>query len=279
MNTTTCKLKVVGTVLWLVLGAPCLAQDVTCSSAIGAVEIDGNVDIAVPCELNGTEIEGNVRLFAGGSLVATRIVVDGNIDAESADFVDIRNSEIDGKLKLDEMVGDVSRIQDSSIGNDLEIKDSRSRFEVLRNFVDDDVKVNENSGAVLIVDNIIDGDLECRKNSPEPEGANNDVGGNEKNQCRELQAPSIPDDPVEPPQDPPPAPDDPVEPPPDPPPPAEPPTPPPADAPVNDGGDLGLNPPNTINTGTGGGATLGPAMLLMLVIAWMRAAARRRPPA
>ena len=251
----TSRFKLLISSLSVLCCAPVLAQDVNCSGTINADEIDGNVDIAQPCEIYGTEIEGNIRLFAGGSLVANNIVVDGNIDAEDADYVDIRNSEIDGKLQLDEMVGDFSRIQDSSIGDDLEIKDSRSRFEVLRNFVEDDLKVNENSGAVLIVDNIVDGDLECRRNSPEPEGANNDVGGNQKNQCRQLQAPQLPDDPVEPPSEPPP---------------------PPPDEPVNGGGGVGLTPPDAINTGTGGGAALAPWSLLFLLSAVAATVNRRR---
>ncbi len=201
----------------LLLTQPALSDDLNCQSVIGAVEIDDNIVIAAPCTLNGTTVDGNIKIFSGGSLTATGAVIDGNIEADTADFVAILDSEVDGKIELESMVGDLSYVRDSLVEGKLKLKENRSRIEVQGNYIGDDLEVDKNVGGVFIGDNIVEGDLECKSNKPAPVGDNNFVSGKTKNQCRDLEAPEVAEDPepgkepVEPPAD-----ADPVEPPEDP---------------------------------------------------------------
>jgi hypothetical protein len=169
------------------LSTPVRADDVHCPLHLGNVTIDGNVLIAAPCELDGTIVKGNVHLYSGGSLVATGVRVNGNIQAERADFVDVTTSTIGGSVQLDELVGDLSVIEGSEIGGSVQLKANRSRLEVLDSEVGADVQAFDNTGGVLILGNVIDGNLQCKSNSPAPVGGSNRVGGNKEDQCANLQ--------------------------------------------------------------------------------------------
>lgn len=163
------------------------ADDVHCPPHLGPVTIDGNVLIAAACQLEGTRVKGNVLLYTGGSLIATDASINGNIQAENADFIDVLNSRVGGNIQLDNMVGDLSRVDRSRIGGSIQLKDNRSRLEVLENTVIGDVQAFDNSGGVVIADNTIDGNLQCKSNNPAPAGGGNRVGGNREDQCANLQ--------------------------------------------------------------------------------------------
>ncbi|MGI9260686.1 MAG: hypothetical protein ACR2QR_01550 [Woeseiaceae bacterium] len=270
----------------LMLAQPALGDDVNCQSVIGEETIDDNIVIAAPCTLNGTTVEGNIRIFAGGSLTATGAIIDGNIEADTADFVAILNSEVDGKIELESMVGDLSYVRDSLVDGKLKLKKNRSRLEVQGNYIDNDLEVDKNTGGVFIGDNIIEGDLECENNSPPPIGDNNFVSGKTKDQCRDLEAPEIAEDPEpgeqpgEEPEEPPGDTDT-----------GEPPETasegdPPADSGNNDEPPVdvdvavdplptNLTPPGQLNTGTGGGGSAGPALVSMLVAICLLRSRRR----
>ncbi|MGH8131544.1 MAG: hypothetical protein ACRES3_11885 [Steroidobacteraceae bacterium] len=188
------------------LAAP--ADDVHCPPFIGNVTIDGNVLIAAPCRLDGTTVKGNVHLYAGGSLISrvgTRI--EGSIQAENSDFVDIADTHVNGNIQLDNLVGDRSIVNRSTIGGSIQLKSNRSRLEVLSNIVNSDVQAFSNAGGVLIADNVIDGNLQCKSNDPAPAGGNNQVQGNKEDHCANLQPEDAAPAPAQPPAPaPPPAP-------------------------------------------------------------------------
>lgn len=75
-----------------------LADDVNCPPDLGAVTIDGNVLVAAPCRLDGTTVKGNAHLYAGGSLIARNADIDGNIQAENADYIDVVDSFVNGSI-------------------------------------------------------------------------------------------------------------------------------------------------------------------------------------
>ena len=180
------------TLLALLLAPATRAGTIHCDGEFGEVELDGNLAIAQPCVLRGTEVDGNVKLYEGGSLVAIDAEIDGNLDGKSANYVKIQNSRIDGNLKLDELVGDESRISDSTIDGNVSLKKNRSRIELRRNYVDSNVDVRDNRGELNITDNVIDGNLKCDKNDPAPIVRNNSVSGNKEKQCKDSQPASSP---------------------------------------------------------------------------------------
>lgn len=168
--------------------APALADDVHCPPHLGRVVVDGNVLIVAACRLEGTTVKGNVHLYSGGSLIAVDASIDGNIQAERADFIDVTSSAVGGSVQLDEMVGDVSRVELAKIGGSVQLKSNRSRLEVVDSDIGADVQAFSNSGGVLITGNTIDGNLQCKSNQPQPMGGNNRVHGNEEDQCANLQS-------------------------------------------------------------------------------------------
>ena len=263
------------TLLALLLAPATRAGTIHCDGEFGEVELDGNLAIAQPCVLRGTEVDGNVKLYEGGSLVAIDAEIDGNLDGKSANYVKIQNSRIDGNLKLDELVGDESRISDSTIDGNVSLKKNRSRIELRRNYVDSNVDVRDNRGELNITDNVIDGNLKCDKNDPAPIVRNNSVSGNKEKQCKDSQPASSPTGPnddaaedngqdddavVDNGQD-----DDSIG---------------VDDSVSNDGGtDVVTNdPPFELNSGTGGGASMDPlfAAILVALILFGRISERRQ---
>src|ERR671913_77074 len=79
-------------------------QDADCVGNLGAVTVHGNLNIAMRCRLAGTQIRGNVTLFAGGSLTARDARIFGNVEGRRANFVDIDDSTLEGNLRLEEVV-------------------------------------------------------------------------------------------------------------------------------------------------------------------------------
>jgi cytoskeletal protein CcmA (bactofilin family) len=168
--------------------ATALAGDVHCPPHLGRVVVDGNVLVAAPCRLEGTTVKGNVHLYSGGSLIAVDANIDGNIQAERADFVDVSSTAVGGSVQLDEMVGDVSRVERTTVGGSIQLEGNRSRLEVLDSEIGADVQAFSNTGGVLIAGNTIDGNLQCKSNQPQPVGGSNRVHGNKEDQCANLQA-------------------------------------------------------------------------------------------
>ncbi len=168
------------------LGGAAHAEDVYCPPDLGAVTIDGNVLITAACRMEGTTVEGNILLYAGGSLVARGLDVDGNVQGEDADYVDIMESSIDGSVQLERLVGDASNLTSNLVNGNIQLDDNRTRLEVLDNTVGGDIQAFDNSGGVVIADNVVDGNLQCKANAPAPVGSNNRVSGNMEDQCADL---------------------------------------------------------------------------------------------
>ena len=162
------------------------AQDSHCLGSLGKVEVRGNLDITARCQLTGTDIRGNVTLFAGGSLLASDVNIRGNLDASRADFVVIEGSEIDGNVNLNELVGDQSSLESNEISGNTSLTSNRSALEILNNDIGGNVRATGNAGGVSISGNAIDGQLECSGNAPAPTGLGNRVEKQPKGQCQNL---------------------------------------------------------------------------------------------
>jgi len=233
------------------------------------VIVNGDIQIATSCELTGTEVRGNVTLFAGGSLIAREVRIRGNLVGSRADFVDVERSRVDGDLKLEELVGDVSSIELTHIRGGLLLASNRSRLEILNNEIDGDLQATGNTGGLLIAGNAIDDDLRCAGNAPVPVGIGNRVDGKSEGQCENLRPEAPPSAPPPPP--PAPSPQPPAAPP-SPPPPAATPSPPSTPAPNES------TPPTVTlepdDGGAGAGAMGWPALLLLPLLVWRRFARR-----
>jgi hypothetical protein len=275
-----------GTIALCLHAYPASAQEPRCQ---GASQIAGNLAIAGRCELEDTEIRGNVTLFAGGSLTGRDVRIRGNLEGSRADFVNLDRSRIDGNVNLQEFVGDLTSIETTEIRGDIQLSSNRSRLELLNNDIRGDMLARNNTGGVLISGNDFNDDLACTGNSPAPVGVGNRVDGDREGQCETLRAeapaptppPATPPPATPPPATPPPTTPPPATPPPATPPPATPPpaTPPPATPPPTSSPPPATPTPDPVDPladeGGGAGALDWPAILLLLPLLAWRGFARR----
>ena len=168
------------------VAAPAAADVTTCRGKIGQVTVD---DLRVPtgatCELNRTKVKGAITVESGGTVLATRVVVIGNVMADGARSVSIvQKSRIGGSIEI--VQGKRAKIADSEIDGSMRFEKNGGRLKISDNVVGGHVRALQNSGGVSIDDNVIDGDLLCRGNRPVPEGGDNTVLGTKQDQCRKL---------------------------------------------------------------------------------------------
>lgn len=139
------------------------AGDTTCSSTLGKQRIDGDVIVRGSCTLNGTMIDGNVKVYQGGHLVAKNASVDGNIQADKAGSVTVTGGVVNG---------------------DIQVKQS-TNVNISGVKVDGDIQLFDNRGNVHAQSNTVDGNLQCKGNKSVA-GKSNLVNGNKEDQCKAL---------------------------------------------------------------------------------------------
>jgi len=172
--------------LGLVVSSPAFADDVVCDGLIGADKIDANVLVIGDCTLDGTVIRGDVLVDPNTSLTATGVFLRGSIRADGADVVVVDSSTISGGVELAGLVGAGSELVDSMVRGNIDVRENVSPVVVDGNRTGGNVQADGNTGGVTITDNMIKGDLQCRDNLPAPDGGNNVVGGDAKDQCVAL---------------------------------------------------------------------------------------------
>lgn len=161
------------------------ANPEACRGVIGATTVE---DVKVPsgatCTLKGTRVQGNVTVARDGTLIATGIRVDGNVQSQGHRLVTVREaSRVGGSVQL-ESGGEV-QVADSRVGGSIQLKSNWAQAGVARNVVDSDVQLFSNRGAYASR-NTIDGNLQCKSNNPAPHGGGNVVAGNKEDQCARL---------------------------------------------------------------------------------------------
>ena len=163
-----------------------LAEERVCRGTIGAVTVDNlRVPQGATCTLNGTYVKGTVKVERGAVLRAFDIRVVGNVQAENARNVVVREgSRIGGSVQI--VQGGAARILGNRINGDILFDDQDRALRVNRNVVGGNLQAFQNTGGVEIRKNRIDGNLQCKANSPAPVGGGNIVQGNKEDQCRRL---------------------------------------------------------------------------------------------
>jgi hypothetical protein len=184
---------VAGAMLFAMPTPPAHAADTVCPPDLGAVVVDGDLLVVAICEIEGTVVQGDVQIFAGGALKATDATIRGDIEGLLADSLTLFDSIVDGNVELENFVGVLTRISLSRIDGNLALRDNWSRLELQDNLIDGNVDFRRNSGGVVIIDNVIDGNLACRGNDPAPVGSGNLVSGNRQGQCANLRPGGIDD--------------------------------------------------------------------------------------
>lgn len=247
---------------------------VFCSSPIGNTRVEGDLHVIGRCTLAGTEVRGDVRLWVNGSLTARDARIRGDLEGSgvnrNANFVDLQNSRIDGRVELEGLVGDLTTFEGSEIHGNVALTANRSELQILNNNFRRDVVASQNDGGLEISGNLFEEDLLCDGNEPPPKGVGNRVEGEAEGQCANLGATDPPPAPA--PTPPPPAPT----PPPPAPTPAPAPAPEPAPPPVASPPPAAAPPATDVALEDGGAGAMGWLTLLLLPLLVARRRLARR---
>jgi hypothetical protein len=170
----------------LLPAGPSSAEERACRGAIGAVTLDNlRVPQGATCRLTGTFVEGTVKVERNATLKAFDIRVIGNVQAENAQKVVVRDgSRVGGSVQI--VQGSSARILRNKINGDILFDDQAGTLEASANRVGGNLQAFQNSGGVEIRNNRIDGNLQCKENNPAPTGGGNIVQGNKEDQCKRL---------------------------------------------------------------------------------------------
>ena len=171
------------TALLLLGGGTLHAGERVCHRRLGAVTVD---DLRVPeggrCVLNGTRVEGTIKVGTDAALLAREVRVKGNIQAERAASVRVLGrSTVGGSIQV--VQGGSAIVDLARVTGDILYDSNDGRLAVTRSTVGGNVQVFQNHGGVEIADNSIDGNLQCKENAPRPTGGGNLVEGSEEDQC------------------------------------------------------------------------------------------------
>jgi hypothetical protein len=142
------------------------AEERTCRGTLGAVTVDNlRVPQGASCTLNGTHVQGTVKVERDATLRASAIRVIGNVQAENHRHVTLNGG--------------------STVGGSVQLKQGGSAT-IDRNRVTGDIQLFTNRGAQSVTGNRVNGNLQCKENVPAPTGGGNIVQGNKEDQCARL---------------------------------------------------------------------------------------------
>ena len=170
----------------LLPAVPASAEERVCRGAIGAVTVDNlRVPQDATCTLTGTFVEGTVKVERNATLKAFDIRVIGNVQAENARKVLVRDgSNVGGSVQI--VQGSAAKILGSRINGDILFDDQDGALAANANRVGGNLQAFQNTGGLTIRGNRIDGNLQCKENDPAPTGGGNIVQGNKEDQCERL---------------------------------------------------------------------------------------------
>jgi len=161
------------------------AEERTCRGTIGAVTVDNlRVPAGAACTLNGTRVQGTIKVESNARLTATSVNVIGNVQAENARSVKVTRSTVGGSIQI--VQGGSAAIQNNRIEGSLLLDENRGRLVAGSNTINQDLQAFQNTGGVQVNRNRIDGNLQCKESQPPPTGGGNIVQGNKEDQCARL---------------------------------------------------------------------------------------------
>jgi hypothetical protein len=176
-------------VLALAVFAPAAqAEERVCRGTIGATTVDNlRVPQGASCMLNGTRVEGTVKVERNATLTASGIRVKGNVQSEGFKNITLRqNSVVVGSVQLENgLDGGRGRVLNSKVNGDLQFFSNDARMVARGNTILANFQANQNTGGLVIENNRIAENLQCQSNNPPPTGGGN-TAGDKEGQCARL---------------------------------------------------------------------------------------------
>lgn len=164
------------------------AEERVCRGTIGATTVD---NLLVPqdasCTLNGTRVEGTVKVERNATLFASGIRVKGNVQSEGFKNIVLRQGSIVvGSVQLENgLRGGSGRVLNTRINGDLQFFSNEARMIARGNTIYANFQANQNTGGLVIENNRIAENLQCQSNNPPPTGGGNNAADKE-GQCARL---------------------------------------------------------------------------------------------
>jgi hypothetical protein len=176
-------------VLALTVAAPAaLAEERVCRRPIGATTVDNLlVPSGATCTLNGTKVEGTVKVEGGAKLYAKGIRVIGNVQSEGFQVVSLRSgSRVGGSVQLENgQSGGSGTVISTRINGDLQFFSNEAKMVARKATILGNLQAVSNTGGLVIENNQIAENLQCKQNDPPPTGGGN-TAGDKEDQCATL---------------------------------------------------------------------------------------------
>ena len=189
VSTTGMLALMMGLMALLVAAQAAQAEERTCRGTIGSTTVDNlRVPQGASCTLNGTKVEGTVKVERSATLVANTIRVKGNVQSEGFKNITLRQSSVVvGSVQLENgLDGGSGRVLNSRVNGDLQFFSNDARMVARGNTILANFQANQNTGGLVIENNRIAENLQCQSNNPAPVGGGN-TAGDKEGQCARLE--------------------------------------------------------------------------------------------
>jgi hypothetical protein len=178
-----------GSVFALIVAVPvALAEERVCRGSIGATTVDNLlVPSGATCTLDGTKVEGTVKVESNAKLYAEGIRVIGNVQSEGFKVVSLKSgSRVGGSVQLENgRNGGLGRVIATRINGDLQFFSNEAKMVARKNTILGNLQAVSNTGGLVIENNTIAENLQCKQNNPPPTGGGN-TAGDKEDQCAKL---------------------------------------------------------------------------------------------
>ena len=164
------------------------AEERECRGTIGATTVDNlRVPQGASCTLNGTRVEGTVKVERNATLLASGIRVKGNVQSEGFKNITLRQSSVVvGSVQLENgLDGGSGRVLNSKVNGDLQFFSNDARMIARGNTLLANFQANQNTGGLVIENNRIAENLQCQSNNPPPTGGGN-TAADKEGQCARI---------------------------------------------------------------------------------------------
>ena len=166
--------------------APVPALTYSCGNVTLGSARSGEIEVPAGqvCVLQGTYVDGNIKLNRGSVLDARDVTVIGNVQAEGAASVLLAGaSSLTGSVQIKQ--GSRATIFGARINGDLQFDANTAPLLAAGNQVGGNIQVVGNRGGATLIDNRAIGNLQCKENAPAPQGSGNAAASIE-DQCRNM---------------------------------------------------------------------------------------------
>jgi hypothetical protein len=163
------------------------AEERVCRGTIGAKTVDNlRVPQGASCTLEGTKVQGTIKVENAANLVAKNVRVIGNVQSQGFKNIKLVGSTVGGSVQLENgLEGGFGNVSRTKVNGDVQYFSNEAKMAARDNTMLANLQVVGNSGGVTLTDNRISENMQCKENVPPPTGGGNRAGDKE-DQCAAL---------------------------------------------------------------------------------------------